>query len=67
MRNTERKQKKTYVSRLHITKLEVHDSGFYKCVASDGILSKSSTGVLMVQPAHSKHFQFTKCILAKSM
>lgn len=48
----ERKQQKTYVSRLKITNLEVHDSGFYKCSASTGLQTRSSTGVLIVKPKY---------------
>lgn len=52
VKRTEHKQHKNYMSRLRIVNLEVHDSGFYKCSASNALQTKSSTGVLIVQPKY---------------
>lgn len=52
VKRSERKQPTRYVSRLRIVNLEVHDSGFYKCSASNAMQTKSSTGVLMVKPKY---------------
>lgn len=52
VKHTERKQQKNYISKLRIVNLEVHDSGFYKCSASNALQTKSSTGVLIIKPKY---------------
>jgi hypothetical protein len=36
-------------SRLRITQLDVHDTGYYKCEASNGMHKIDSTGILFVK------------------
>lgn len=62
IKNTERKLNR-YMSRLRITKLDVHDSGFYKCLATNNQRQqKSSTGILNVYPHQGKTTFMTKRI-----